>query len=181
MLGDNTRASTDGAPCAVAVAPLGFAERRDPIATIGVAYDGSAESRAALEIARALAIRTGAQIRARHIISIASYDYTTVGTVVLDDINKRVADADSQMKSLQGVDGRAEYGLPGPDLETFSDDVDLLIVGSRGYGPWGRLVHGSTSAQLARHARGPLLIVPRMSGRAVADESAGARPATVGA
>jgi len=181
MLGDDTRASTDGAPCAVAVAPGGYDERAAAIATIGVAYNGSAESRAALELARRLAGPLHAQIRALHIISLSPYDYSTVGAVLLDEINKRVDDADARMKSLTGVDGRAEYGLPDSDLEAFGAEVDLLIVGSRGYGPWGRLVHGSTSAQLARHSRGPLLIVPRLVPQKAADEELEETPSGVGA
>ncbi len=163
MLGDDTRASTDGAPCAVAVAPAGFAEHPKPIATIGVAYDGSPESNAALETARTIAATHDAQIRALHIVSLTGYQYTTVGALLLTEINERVEQAEAAMKELAGVDGHAEYGLPAEDLATFGKDVDLLVVGSRGYGPWGRLVHGSTSAHLARHTRGPLLIVPRAS------------------
>jgi hypothetical protein len=37
----------------------------------------------------------------------------------------------------------------------------LLVVGSRSYGPIGRLVHGSVSQQLARTARCPLLVLTR--------------------
>ncbi|HTP21823.1 MAG TPA: universal stress protein [Solirubrobacteraceae bacterium] len=39
--------------------------------------------------------------------------------------------------------------------------IDLLVVGSRGYGPIGRLVHGSTSRALADAARCPLLVLTR--------------------
>ena len=39
-----------------------------------------------------------------------------------------------------------------------------MIVGSRGYGPVLRLVHGSTSNYLLRHARSPLLVLPRTGG-----------------
>ena len=46
------------------------------------------------------------------------------------------------------------------ELLAFGDEVDLLIVGSRGHGPLRRLVLGSTSLQLTREARCPLLIVP---------------------
>jgi nucleotide-binding universal stress UspA family protein len=161
MLGDDTRASIDGAPCAVAIASAGFAEQSKPIATIGVAYDGSPESEAALETARALAGPRHAQIRARQIVSLAAYQYATVGALLLTEITERVNRADERMKALDGVDGQAEYGLPAEDLAAFGREVDLLVVGSRGYGPWGRLVHGSTSRQLARHSGGPLLIVPR--------------------
>jgi len=39
--------------------------------------------------------------------------------------------------------------------------VDLLVVGSRSYGPVKRLVVGSTSNYLERHARCALLVLPR--------------------
>ena len=54
-----------GAPCAVAVAPYGYRTRRDPaLRRIGVAYDGSAESKVALEagIAAARALRAPLQV-----------------------------------------------------------------------------------------------------------------------
>jgi hypothetical protein len=43
----------------------------------------------------------------------------------------------------------------------YSAPLDLLIVGSRGYGPMGRLIHGSTSQQLAHSACCPLLVLTR--------------------
>jgi Universal stress protein family len=44
MVGNDTRAALDGAPCAVAIAPAGYAEHPAPIGKIGVAYDGSPDS-----------------------------------------------------------------------------------------------------------------------------------------
>jgi nucleotide-binding universal stress UspA family protein len=41
--GDNARTSLNGAPCAVAVAPAGYARRACAIERVGVCYDGSAE------------------------------------------------------------------------------------------------------------------------------------------
>jgi len=76
-------------------------------------------------------------------------------------IDELVKAADGQMKSLPGVQGRAEYGLAGEELAVFSGEVDLLVIGSRNYGPLRRLMVGSTSNHLQRHARGPLLILPR--------------------
>jgi nucleotide-binding universal stress UspA family protein len=40
------------------------------------------------------------------------------------------------------------------------EDADLIVVGSRGRGGFSELLLGSTSHQLAQHARRPLLIVP---------------------
>ena len=165
LLGDDTRESLNGAPCSVAVAPGGYAERKDAFATIGVGYDGSQESHAALDLARELARPAGAKIRALQILHFPTYIYTGLIPPVGDGIDELVKDAEAEMKKLDGVEAHAEYGLPGEDLATFSRDVDLMIVGSRSYGPLGRLIHGSTSNYLQRHARGPLLVLPRAASR----------------
>jgi nucleotide-binding universal stress UspA family protein len=65
------------------------------------------------------------------------------------------------MKALADVEGRAVYGLAGEELAAFGDQVDILVAGSRGYGPVKRLVLGSTSDYLQRHARCSLLVLPR--------------------
>ena len=66
------------------------------------------------------------------------------------------------------------YGLTGEELAAFGDEVQLLVVGSRGYGPMKRLILGSTSDYLERHARCSLLVLPRSAGepREIRDESA---------
>jgi nucleotide-binding universal stress UspA family protein len=52
----------------------------------------------------------------------------------------------------------------GEELAAFGEELDLLVVGSRGYGPVKRLVIGSTSDYLERHARCSLLVLPRVAG-----------------
>ncbi|HEY1566382.1 MAG TPA: universal stress protein [Solirubrobacteraceae bacterium] len=52
-------------------------------------------------------------------------------------------------------------GDPAEELATMAEQLDLLVLGSRAYGPAGRLLSGSTSTQLARRAPCPLLVVPR--------------------
>lgn len=42
-----------------------------------------------------------------------------------------------------------------------SADLDLLVVGSRGYGPLGAVLLGSASTALVRSAQSPLVVVPR--------------------
>ena len=54
------------------------------------------------------------------------------------------------------VDGSADEVLIAA-----SADVDLLIVGSRGYGPVGAVLLGSASTALARAASCPILVTPR--------------------
>jgi nucleotide-binding universal stress UspA family protein len=55
LVGDDTLAALNGAPCAVAIAPSGYGHEPGIVRKIGVAYDGSPESRHALELARQLA------------------------------------------------------------------------------------------------------------------------------
>ncbi len=162
MLGDDTRAALNNAPCAVAVAPVGYADQRTPITKIGVAYDGSPESAAALAQTRELAAATGATIHALEVVSIPTIAYTGIMPPALgQSVEVMLQEATNRMKKLPDVEGRAAYGLPGEELASFSDEVDLLIVGSRGYGPIKRLVLGSTCDYLQRHARCALLVPPR--------------------
>ncbi|MGD0454042.1 MAG: universal stress protein [Solirubrobacteraceae bacterium] len=162
MLGNDTRAALNGASCAVAVAPLGYARHPAPFATVGVAYNGSPESIAALALARELAAPTGAKVRALEVVSIPSVAYTGIVPPALgESMDEMLQQARGRMKGLSDVDGRAVYGLAGEELARFGEEVDVLVTGSRGYGPVRRLVLGSTSDYLQRHARCPLLVLPR--------------------
>jgi nucleotide-binding universal stress UspA family protein len=62
-----------------------------------------------------------------------------------------------------GVDatGGAVPAFAPEQLERVCDRVDLLVVGSRGYGAARRVVHGSTSDALLHSAHCPVLVVPR--------------------
>jgi nucleotide-binding universal stress UspA family protein len=75
-----------------------------------------------------------------------------------------ISEANERLGALEGVAGRAVYGLAGEELAAFGDEVQLLVVGSRGYGPMKRLILGSTSNYLERHARCSLLVLPRSAG-----------------
>jgi len=70
------------------------------------------------------------------------------------------------IESWRSVVWRHAYGVPAEELALYSASLDLSVVGSRGYGPIGRLVHGSTSQKLARTARCPLLVLPRWTAAA---------------
>jgi nucleotide-binding universal stress UspA family protein len=164
MLGDDTRAALNGTPCAVAIASLGYAVHPTPFAKVGVAYNGSPESEAALAVARELAAPTKASIHALEVVPITTYAYTgLVPAAMGDSIEVMLQEANGRLKKLSGVEGRAVYGLTGEELASFGDEVDVLVVGSRGYGPVRRLVLGSTSDYLERHARCSLLVLPRVA------------------
>jgi nucleotide-binding universal stress UspA family protein len=164
MVGDDTRAALTGAPCAVAIAPLGYADAAGPIATIGVGYDGSPESEAALALARQLAGRHGAALRVLEVVEIRGALYSPFGGMVYGvGLERRVIDAEKRVGEMEGVDGKVVIGLASEELAALGADVDLLVVGSRGYGPLRCLILGSTSEYLASHARSPLLVLPRQA------------------
>jgi nucleotide-binding universal stress UspA family protein len=161
MLGDDTRDALNGAPCAVAVASHGYAEHPSAISKVGVGYNGSPESEAALAVARKLAKETGASVHALQVVSIPTVAYSGImPPVVGESVDLLLRDANDRMKALPDVEGHAVYGLTGEELAGFGEDVDVLIVASRGYGPVRRLVLGSTSVFLARHGRCSLLVLP---------------------
>jgi nucleotide-binding universal stress UspA family protein len=162
MLGDDTRAALNGAPCGVAVAAGGYREHAGAIVNVGVGYNGSSESEAALELARELAGSPDVQVKALEVVSIPTYAFTGLMPPMLGEgIDAILAEATERMRKLDGAHGRAVYGLTGEELAAFGDELDILVVGSRSYGPLRRLVVGSTSDYLERHARCSLLVLPR--------------------
>jgi nucleotide-binding universal stress UspA family protein len=174
LVGDDTRAALNGASCALAVAPTGYAPTPPAIRNVGLAYDGSAESVCALELARGLAHELGANLSALEVV--ASTPRFGPGPLPLADrIDPLVAEARERVAALGGLEAHAEYGDPAEELARFSASLDLLVVGSRGYGPLGRLVHGSISRQLVRVTRCPLLVLPRAVAVSATPGTAGER------
>lgn len=161
FIGDDTRDELNGAPCAVAIAPAGYAEHSSVFREIGVGHDGSPESDRALDVARQLAVAHRSKVSAFAAVSIpAGFFASGLGTLATA-IPDYVEQARNRLVALGDVEPHAAYGVAAEELALYSASLDLLIVGSRGYGPIGRLIHGSTSQRLARTARCPLLVLPR--------------------
>jgi nucleotide-binding universal stress UspA family protein len=160
VLGDDAHASLTGAPCAVAIAPAGYGEESRPIAEVGVGYDGSPESEIALQVARAIAAAHAAGLSACEVVSVPTSALGPSPLPLSETTERRVREARERIEGLGGVRPHAVYGQPAEELAIYSATLDLLVIGSRGYGPLGRLVHGSTSARLVRIARCPLLVLP---------------------
>jgi nucleotide-binding universal stress UspA family protein len=163
MVGGQTRAALNGASSAVAIAPAGYAATPNVMREVGVGYDGSAESEHALRVGRELAAEWGAKLSAFEAVSVPTY--VAYGRSAIDTTGL-VDEAKGRIAALGDVEPHATYGLPAEELALYSASLDLLVVGSRGYGPLGRLVHGSTTNQLARSAGCPLLVLTRTARRA---------------
>ena len=162
FIGDDTRAAFYGAPCAIAIAPHGYAAAETPLTRIAVAYDDTPESHRALAAARRVAELTGAGITVMRVVGPEDVRHTAPlpadwpsATAALVDQAQRSLDA------IDGVEGIAVSGGPREELTQLAADVNLLIVGSRGYGPLGCVLHGSVSSYLERHVSSALLVIPR--------------------
>lgn len=171
FLGDDTHAALNGAPCAVAVAPTGYAQHPALMREIGVAYNGSPESGGVVSVARALAAQHGAKVSAFEAVWIPWHGFGTDHTAPDNAIDERVDHARGRIAALGEIEPHAVFGEPATELALYSASLDLLVVGSRSEGPVGRLVHGSTSQQLARTARCPLLVLTRADTMTLARES----------
>jgi nucleotide-binding universal stress UspA family protein len=163
LIGDDTRAALNGAPCAVAIAPTGYAQEASTIREIGIAYNGSPESEHALAVGRRLAAESGAVVSAFEAVALPAYQFFPGPQAVEESIKSLTQGARDRIAALGGVEPHAAYGVPAEELALYSASLDLLIVGSRDYGPIGRIVYGSTARRLARMARCPLLVLTRGS------------------
>jgi nucleotide-binding universal stress UspA family protein len=160
LVGDDTRSALNGAPCAIAIATQGYAENPVAFTRIGVAYDGSLESEAALAAARTLADRTQCTVRALKVFAFGQVTYTGLAALGTN-LDALLDEAEEQMRAIRDVDGRVVRGFVDEELTAFSQELDILVMGSRGYGPIRRLVFGSTADYLQRHGRCSLLVLPR--------------------
>jgi nucleotide-binding universal stress UspA family protein len=170
LLGGTAERLLTGSPSPVAIAPPGYARGHRRIETIGVAFDGSAESMNALAWAKALALR--ADLRLRIVVvheplasALPAYNGLPLvaQNMAVEEWLGRRLDAAVEDARREGVDadGMLLQGRPAVALEQQSRVLDLMVTGSRGYGPIRGVLLGSVSGALARNADGPVVVVPR--------------------
>lgn len=155
-----------GAPCETIVAPRGYAsEEHAPFRTIAVAYDDTPESKAALARAEAIALACRATIVVYTVAASAAVVPGPSGyaPAVPPEAGSIVTEAVKGVDERLAATGRALAGVPGPTIVEACEEIgaDLLVAGSRGYGPVTRTLLGSVSTQLAHRAPCPVLVVPR--------------------
>lgn len=153
-VGDVALRLLHGSPCAVAVAPPDF-QARGALHRIGVAYDGSPEAETALDAGYRIAeeLHTGVTIysahearaeRARELVTVAAL--RAPGTLVTETCVLEGRPAAAIIRAARGM-------------------TDLLVMGSRGYGPIRRALLGSVSEALVHAAAVPVLVMPRAAVR----------------
>jgi nucleotide-binding universal stress UspA family protein len=155
-----------GAPCDVVVAPKHYAaERHDVFRTIAVGYDGTPEAKLALRRAEELARPANATLRiltvvAPPVVISGAAGYTPVPPSPEPDkiLGEALESVDTKLAAqAQRLDGAPASSL----VKACEEGADLLVLGSRGYGPLSRVLVGSVSRRAAHDAPCPVWVVPR--------------------
>jgi nucleotide-binding universal stress UspA family protein len=164
-------------PCPVAVVPPLDGEPR--FSRIGVAVDGTRAARAALDLALRLADQAAGETRRLELLHVAPSGGTFARVPqpgLPAPAPERVLDAElldamaAEAAARGEVDIVEATGDPATELVRMSEGLDVLITGSRDQGAFKRLVLGSVSTHVVRHATCPVIVVSART--AVADGGA---------
>ncbi len=161
VIGSTATRLLNGASCPVGAAPRGFAGREHRLLrVVGLAYDGSHESRIALEGAARLAAEHDAAVRVFTVVppnvqQEAEESNRAHYSAILDDALKALPSEVEPEGTL--LSGEVEEQL----VEQADASLDVMVVGSRGYGPVRRVLLGSASNALMGSARCPVIVYPR--------------------
>ena len=165
-----------GAPCPIGVVPHGWQAGKG-LATVGVAFVDTDEGHEALRGAFALARRAGATLRVLTAVKPgvrSTYGELQPGsnvqhgkgeTEVEGELRVRaeaeLRDAIAALGDDVPVETDAFVEDPADGLIAVSQNLDLLISGSRGYGPMRAVLLGGVSRRLAAEAQCPVIVLPR--------------------
>jgi nucleotide-binding universal stress UspA family protein len=160
-----------GAPCPVALATHGYV--RAPVQTIAVGFVDSPEGQAALASAHLLATRAGAKLRviaALHpsggLDAVKAQGTPPPRAHALEGRHRAAVEA-ALKRALEALAPGVEVELeihvedPADVLLRVSAHVDLLVCGSRGYGPLRSVLLGGVSRRVVDGAQCPVLVLPR--------------------
>jgi nucleotide-binding universal stress UspA family protein len=163
------------APCAVAVAPRGYVTR-ERLRRIGVAFADTEEGREALSAGALLAALGDGDLTVYHVLEPPHIGQgaPTPGWVppAPYDARPKLQATEHRIRELlpDGMAARVvvEEGDAAQLLAGASADVDLLICGSRGYGPVRTVLLGGVSGRLVHSAACPVVVLARAADRALA-------------
>jgi nucleotide-binding universal stress UspA family protein len=171
MPGSTAERLLHGAPCAIAVVPEGYREHTHPgINRIGVAFNGTDESKAAVAAAAEAAAALNAELTVIGVIEADLYGAPALTGGPSYNILRKDLEADLR-EGLESVVADLPAGVrgvvaclagePSERLIAASEKLDLLVIGSRGYGPLRAVLAGGVSGRVIRGAHCPVIVVPR--------------------
>jgi nucleotide-binding universal stress UspA family protein len=170
--------------CPVAVVPQGYEAPAEGVRLIGVAFAPTPEGRDALHAAAALARSRHVALRAITVLDPGHAGEQSTGLLARqhrdagpaeDQHARERLDAEGAFRSAVAetaadldVDLDVLAQDPADGLVAASAHVDMLVMGSRAYGPKRAVLLGSVSRQVMERARCPVLIIPRGASEATA-------------
>jgi nucleotide-binding universal stress UspA family protein len=166
--GHKARVLMQGSRCAVALAPVGYRNSDPNLTTIGAAVEGSRESGHALEAAAEIAGE--GTVRVMSVATDfaetwgfwgAAYALSELADASKEATEKILEKAAAAIPDRTGKETVMLEGVAADQLRYQSEGLDLLCVGSRGYGPVLRVLLGSVSSDLLKEVACPILVVPR--------------------
>jgi nucleotide-binding universal stress UspA family protein len=139
---------------------------------IRVDHAAGAESRGALNLAASIAIVARAKLTVQTVVDDRRLPFWSSGLAKAgleewdEAISAEVGRRRDEARAVaQAIGGRArtdlKRGRPADALRVLSQQVDLLVIGSRRWGPGARMPLGSTGEALPQDAASSVLVVPR--------------------
>jgi nucleotide-binding universal stress UspA family protein len=145
----------NGSPSAIALVPAGWAPR--DFGAIGAGFLDSAEGRAAVRTAHALAARSGARLRV--LAAVRPRAWRRAGAAELREQAETAAAAAVSGLAGAPVDVDVSVAEPAELLVAVSGELDLLVCGTRGYGPRPAALLGGVTRVLCAQARCPVVVL----------------------
>jgi len=176
LLGSTAERVIHSSSCPVAVVPNGYEKPEGGMKVIGAAYSPTDEGREALHAGASLARAAGVKLRA---ITVLDPDHAVEGEGRMaeqhDELSPAVDEAargrlgreQDVRDAVAAVAGDLDTDVdilvnePADGLVAASEQVDLLVMGSRGLGPKRAVVLGSVSRKVVDRAACPVLVLPR--------------------
>src|SRR5215208_5054495 len=121
-----------------------------------LATDGSKEAELAFASAADLSEKTGSELHVVYVGHMPLVSYESPGATTLDEQVQRVGKTGSEVAEIH-----ARLGRPDAEIVGLADELGagLIVLGSRGLGSLRRVLMGSVSDSVVRHAHCPVLIV----------------------
>jgi nucleotide-binding universal stress UspA family protein len=176
LVGSVGTALLSGARCPIAVAPRGYSKRSEHrLQQIGVAFNGSEESKAGLAAAVSLAERVHGSLTVLGSNEPLAPGYGTLIPLISEaefeqsgqEVMARILDEAVQAApSRLAIETRVLDGEAAGAIASAAEhlSLDLLVIGSRAYGPIRRVLLGGVASRLLRIAPCPVLVLPRGAG-----------------
>jgi nucleotide-binding universal stress UspA family protein len=149
---------------------MGLEHKDKVLRKILIATDGSETAKKAAEFGVQIAGLSGAKVYAMFVIDTTPYYSIPLDQIwskevyeQLEEMGFEIASDVEKTAKIAGLEAESIVlkGNPAERIVDFAEEqnVDMIIVGAHGMGGFERLVIGSVSEKVVRHAKVPVLVV----------------------